>query len=170
MSRFTVALLAAMLSTSAFAAKDPCKGVKVKKDAFGSTRVAEVGDFKVKQVQDGWALSLGFNHGGGYGAFTANSMEQLPEGTIVEVLMADGSKLELESVGSTGPKLVSVMGVSVTHFDMAVGVDKAKLELLTSQEVKAFRIMRGAEAWHTSEIKKGDAKKFQEVGSCMIST
>lgn len=170
MSRLTFLLAALLFAGPAMAGKDPCKGVKVKKDAFGETRIADVGDFKLRQSKSGWSLTLGFNHGGGYGAFTANSMEQLPEGTVVEVLMADESKVMLTTVGQTGPKVVSVMGVSVTHFDMGVAVDKASVKLLTAQPVKAFRVMKGSEAWHTAEIKNGDAKKFLEVGSCMVGS
>jgi hypothetical protein len=166
----SVALAAFLFSTAAHAAKDPCKGVKIQKDAFGSTRVAEVGDLKLKRTADKWVFVLGMNKGGGYGAFSTNNMEFLPEGTAVEILMEDGSSINLLTVGAAGPTMYSIMGVMVTHYDLNLAVSDEHIGLLLSQPVKAYRVLKGADTWQTDEFKSGDIKKFQEIGTCMRET
>jgi hypothetical protein len=166
----TLALATLLFSTAAHAAKDPCKGVSVKKDAFGSTRVAEVGDLKLKRAGDKWVFVLGMNKGGGYGAFSAANMEFLPEGTVVEILMEDGSSISLTTVGASGPTQYSVMGIMVTHYDLNLSVSDEHIGLLLSQPVKAYRVLKGSDTWNSDEFKAGDIKKFQEIGTCMRET
>lgn len=175
MHRVLSLLVAASLAaTPAFAGKDPCKGVKAKGDAFGMTRSYEAGDLKLRKMTTDtgstWAMTLGFNQGGGYGAFSALSMEVLPEGTVIEVLMEDGSKVELLTSAAAGSQQVSIMGIMVSHYDLPITLEEAQVKALSSQPLKAFRVMKGAEAWKTDEFKKGDAQKFSDTAACMLGS
>ncbi len=172
MRHIAVLAFAALLAapSTAFAGKDPCKGVKVKKDAFGSYRTFEMGDFKVKSSETGYQLSLGLNTGGGYGGFGSNSNEMVMQGAIVEFLMADESHIEITTSANTGPKLVTIMGVSITHYELPLSLTAEQMTQFTSQPVTAFRVMQGGDAWHTGEVKKKDSEKFNETMKCMLST
>ncbi len=173
MSRLTSLMLAtALFASPAFAGgkkvKDPCKGVKSEQDAFALTRSFDKGDLKIKKVGDAWSLQLGFNAGGGYGAFTATTTNVLAAGTVVEVMLADGSTMNLTSSAQVGPTNVYIMGVSVTHYDVPLTLSDEEAAMLT-QPIKAFRVMKGAEAFHSGEANKGDAKKFAETMACMTT-
>jgi hypothetical protein len=167
---FTLVAASMLLSTPSFAAKDVCKGVKVKKDAFGSARVAEAGDLKLKFVDGKWVLTLGINAGGGYGGFAANRLENLPEGTDVEVMLADDTRIALQTSASVGPQLINIMGISVTHYDLPFSLEPEIVRSLVNQPITAYRIVKAGDTWAQSETKKGDAKKFTEMGTCMLGT
>jgi hypothetical protein len=171
MTRFFSMLLAAsVLCSPAMAGKDPCKGVKSKSNSFGVTRSLESGDLKLRKTNDAWSMGLGFGHGGGYGAFAATSQEVLTEGTLVEFLMGDGSSIKLTTSAPAGPTFVNIMGIVTSVYELTMSVSVEDATLLTGQTIKAFRVMKGSEEWHQSEVNKGDAKKFQERGQCMVQT
>lgn len=174
MNRFATLLIASALAASPALAggkkvKDPCKGVKSKQDAFALTRAFDAGDLKIKQIGDAWSMQLGFNAGGGYGAFTATTTNVIAEGTTVEVMLGDGAKLTATSSAQVGPTNVYIMGVSVTHYDVPVTLTAEEAAILGSQPIKAFRVMKGAEAFYSGEANKGDAKKFAEAVACMTT-
>lgn len=173
MFRFATLIVAASLAAApAYAGKkvkDPCKGVKAEQDAFAITRSFEKGDLKIKQVGEAWSMQLGFNAGGGYGAFTATTTNVLAEGTVVEVMLDDGSTMSVKSSAQVGPTNVYIMGVSVTHYDVPITLSDEEAKMLAAQPIKAFRVMKGAEAFHSGEANKGDAKKFMEAVACMTT-
>lgn len=170
MQRPMILFASLLLCSPAFAGKDPCKGVKSKTDAFATTRSFEKGDLKIKKVDDAWSMQLGFASGGGYGAFTATTSHVLPEGTKVEILLQDGSKLSVSSSAQVGPTQVNIMGVAVTTYDVPLTLTEDEAKMLGTQPIKAFRVMKGAEAFHSGEPNKGDAKKFAEAMACLTTT
>jgi hypothetical protein len=168
----TLALLVAgcLASSSAFAAKDPCKDVSVKKDAFGTARTYDKGDIDFKKIGESMQLVVEFTGGGGYGGFSAASALQVAAGTAVEVLMADGSVVTFVTTAPTGPVTYTIMGIMVTKYPLIVGVTPEQVGLLLAQDIKAARVMKGAETWMSLEIKPNDAAKWRETVSCMSST
>lgn len=170
MRLMALALLAALASTPALAGGDPCKGVQVKKDAFGTARSYTAGDLKIRKAGESWTFIIGLNKGGGYGAFTSTNLEQLAAGTGIEVMLEDGSVVQLNTSAAAGGQIVSIMGVTVTHYDLPVTVTLEQLQTLTAQNIKAFRVLRGAEQWFSGEFKAGDAGKFKETVVCMMGS
>lgn len=168
----TLALIVAgcLASSSAFAAKDPCKDVSVKKDAFGTVRTYDNGDIDFKKIGESMQIVFEFTGGGGYGGFSSGSLQQVPEGTAVEVMMADGSVLTLMTTAPAGPVTYAIMGIVVTKYPLIVGVTAEQVAQLLAQDIKAARVMKGAETWMALEIKPNDAAKWRETVTCMTTT
>ncbi|HMV68200.1 MAG TPA: hypothetical protein PKA64_15240 [Myxococcota bacterium] len=165
-----LAVLATLASAPALAGGDPCKGVQVKKDAFGSSRSFSAGDLKIKKVGEAWTFTIGTNKGGGYGGFSSTNLEQIAAGTTIEVMLADGTRVELQTSAVAGGQIVSVMGVTVTHYELPMTVTAEQLQQLVSQPIKAFQVMRGADQWTSGEFKNGDATKFKDTVMCMMGS
>jgi hypothetical protein len=165
-----LALLATLASTPALAGGDPCKGVQVKKDAFGGSRVFEAGDLKLRKTGDAWTFIIGLNKGGGYGAFSTTNLEQIAAGTSVEVMLEDGSVVALSTSAVAGGTIYNIMGAVVTHYDLPFTVTAEQLTTLTAQQIKAFRVLRGVDVWYSGEFKTGDSGKFKETATCMMGT
>lgn len=165
-----LAITASLLATPAFAAKDPCKNVKVESNKFGSSRYLEAGDLRLRKTDGGWTMTIKFNAGGGYGGFTAMKFEAIPQGTPVEVLLEDQSKVVITTSVTAGPQIVAVMGVTATYYELTATVSDEDVKALSAQPIIAARAMKGTETWYMGEISKGDAKKFQEASSCMVTT
>lgn len=165
-----LALASAVLTTPAFAEKDACKGVQLKKDSFGSVRYFEAGELTLKVIEGKWTLQLGMNKGGGYGGFATMNLEQLAAGSAVEVLFEDGSSAQLTTSAPAGGQFVSIMGVSTTHYEVPIQLDVDAIKGLIAQPIKAYRVVVNGETWAKGEVSKGDAAKFIETATCMIGT
>jgi hypothetical protein len=161
-------LLSSFVAAPAFAEKDPCKGVQIKKDSFGSSRYYEAGELTLRGSNGTWTLNLGINKGGGYGAFTTMNLEQLPAGAQVEVMFEDGAVLAMSSSAAAGGQFVSIMGISTTHYEVPVLVTVEQLKELIGKPIKAFRVVVNGETWGSKDVSKGDSDKFRETVACMI--
>ena len=169
MNRLLAALLlTSFVATPAFAEKDPCKGVQIKKDSFGSSRQFEAGELTIRQTGESFTVNLGLNKGGGYGMFTTMNIEQLPTGSNVEVLFEDGSSITLTTTAPAGGQFVSIMGISTTHYELPLAVSVEQLRTLIAKPIKAYRVVVGADTWGSAEVSKGDSAKFAETVTCMI--
>jgi hypothetical protein len=169
--RFVGLLLAStLLATPAFAGKDPCKGVSVKKDAFGETRSFEAGDLRLKKSGDTWNFTIKFNVGGGLGGFTALSFNMIPAGSTVQLALADGSVVDLTSSANATTQTTAVMGVVVQYLEIPMSVTPDQIKALTAQDIKAARLIQNDSAVATSEFKSGDASKFKATAACMIGS
>lgn len=167
----SVALLAGLLvAAPAFAAKDPCKNVQLKKDSFGDTRILEAGDLKLVKTGGNWSFTASFAAGGGYGGFAALTFEPIPAGSTVEILLADQTIVPVTTTATAAPVTVAVFSVVVQKYALPIALSPEQLKALVAQPIKAIRVLKGTEPWYTGEISVGDAKKFQEAASCMATT
>lgn len=171
MTRLIALVVAGALAASpAFAAKDPCKDVSIKKDAFGTTRVYDKMDIQFRKTGEQTVLGFEFSGGGGYGGFAMSAGQQVPAGQAVEVLLADGTIVPLATSAPAGPVVYNVMGVVVTKYPMSVTVSPEQLAQLLGQDIKAARVMQGAETWMSMEVKPPDAQKWRATVQCMIGS
>ncbi|MCB9664421.1 MAG: hypothetical protein H6732_09920 [Alphaproteobacteria bacterium] len=166
----TLVLLGTLASAPALAAKDPCKGVSVKKDSFGTTRALDAGALKLRKTGDKWSMQIEFDAGGGYGGFVGMNAQALPPGTKVEVMLEDGSIVALESASSAAAISATIMGVTSIKYQVPFAPTDDQLKALTAQPLKAARVVNDAEKPLANEFSNGDIKKFQEVATCMLST
>lgn len=169
--RFATLLLASsLLATPAFAGKDPCKGVSVKKDAFGETRSFEAGDLRLKKAGDNITFIVKFNVGGGLGGFTALSFNMIPAGSTLQIALADGSVVDLTTSANAVTQTAAVMGVVLQYLEIPMTLTADQLKALTASEIKGARIIQNGTAAASAEFKAGDSKAFKETGACMAGT
>jgi hypothetical protein len=167
----SAALLAGLLvAAPAFAAKDPCKNVQLKKDSFGDTRILEAGDLKLVKTGGKWSFTASFGAGGGYGGFAALTFEPIPAGSTVEILLADQAIVPVTTTTVSNPMTVAIMGIVVQKYSLQISLTDEQLKGIVAQPIKAIRVLKGTEPWYTGEISVGDSKKFQEAASCMATT
>lgn len=171
MLRSATLLAGLLLATPALAAKDPCKGVSIKKDAFGDNRVLEAGDLKLTKAGDKWAFNASFGAGGGYGGFTALTFDPIPAGSTVDVLLADQSIVQVQTIGVAMPQTVAIMGIVSQKYALPISLTTDQVKAISGQEIKAIRVLKvTGETWYVGEISGGDAKKFMEAAACMATT
>lgn len=172
MKKFVLAALAAMTMISAPAmAKDPCPGVKEKKDSFGTARLFEAGDMKIRKVGDSWTFTINMSAGGGYGGFVATQNEVIAAGSMLEVKLADGTVTSMPIAASVSATVVYVMGVTAAYYPIPVVPSPEQITLLSTQNVVAMRVLRGGvDPAQSGEAKKGDAEKFRAALACMASS
>lgn len=169
--RFLSLLVAStLLATPALAAKDPCKGVTVKKDAFGETRSFEAGDLRLKKAGDAITFTVKFNVGGGVGGFTALSFNMIPAGSTLQIALADGSVIDLTTAANAVTQTSAIMGIVVQYMEIPMTVTVDQLKALTASEIKGARIIQNGAAAASAEFKSGDAKSFMTTGACMAGS
>ncbi len=171
MLRSAALLTGLLLASPAFAAKDPCKGVTLKKDSFGDNRILEAGDLKLTKAGDKWAFNASFGAGGGYGGFTALTFDPIPGGSTVDVLLADDSIVQVTTLTLATPQTVAIMGIVSQEYNLPISLTTDQVKALSAQTIKAVRVLKATgETWYVGEISKGDATKFQEAAACMVTT
>jgi hypothetical protein len=168
--RLLAVALAVSLAQPALAGKDPCKGVSVKKTAFGSTRVLDAGKLKLKQSEGTTTLFVSFDAGGGFGAWARSTAEQVPAGAEMQMKLSDDSIFTMQSSGITAPRSATIMGVLAVWYEVPFTVDATQVAAIVDGNPEVARLLLDGGREVIRKISKGDMKTFAKSAVCMMGS
>ncbi len=161
-------LFSALLLVNTAHAGNPCAGVKVEADKFTQKQTSSVLLYAASYT----VAEIRFNEGASELKleFGASGLHQqaLPAGTTVQLLLKDGSIVELASSAEAPPVPTSKYGGVGTYWEVRYALDKTTLSALSGQALTAIRTtLPSGEV--TRDAFKGQVKKLQKGAACYAS-
>lgn len=183
MKTFTLLITSVLLSTATVLAQD-CKEVKTSIDKFSKKETKEgkfsLGKLKIVSFSGSvkWLLNVkqveGITAIETHIAVAGDVNQMLDETTVFNILMESGEVVKLKNVGNAKPvtKAVASNGaVNVyTQFMLVLVPTLEELKMLTTGNITDVKIEVPNLDIKSPEISSKDAKNFNQVLSCMLST
>jgi hypothetical protein len=169
LSSLAALALALSLPATAVAGKDPCAGVEIKKDAFGSSvwklslNLGTFSLFELKSTPQGTVFTT-------IAAEYNVSTKEALEGAVAQIALDDGTVFSYTLPGNVPPVLMS--NGSGTVWQITMPVDAARLGQLAASRIKNVRIDvgNGATIGGAPVFMAPWGKKLQAAAACWSTT